>query len=277
MISHSKSDDEPIGLLDLLAKNVSLQTAYQGSQAVLKKHTFLVQWEDVIQSIDTGIIALLGLLVKENQEPFKSALQVPIMETISFDTIWYREKALTIFDYIGNLHKDGTMVITNNVLNSISNKVIEHLQSDSVGIIFHIAPFLTMVNVLRTCFMDAIFTQCIIVLDRKFVQRCEHAPKRCLAPLFPHHIACTIYLDYRTSSFLEYVLAYRKKTQEDMVIITSDAETLLASIKDTALSPCTFIAPHYPIAGITPDVMTQLSHLNFKNEYICYRQELYRP
>lgn len=246
------------------------------SRDVVSSQGYLVQWEDVIQSFDLGILFVLGAIRSQRPESPSHKLDADILKGINFESLWNRDQ-LTMFEYIKKLHIDkgypeGDIDL---VVRECENEVLTYIRNDETGVIFGASPKLVFLKGLMNIYNDRDTESIIFVVDEMYCAACSKIPHMVLSRLFPQDANRPIYVDVRTKPFDEYVMDFKKEHPKDAVVIVTSSPKLLAiSIdKKSSLKDVTIIAPEFKAQNMTYDAFAYMNKIEFRNEYILYKQK----
>lgn len=246
------------------------------SRDVLTSQGYLVQWEDVIQSFDLGILFLFGALRAQRPESPIQKLDIDILKGIDFESLWNRDQ-ISMFDYIKQLHIDKGYdeKEISETIKSCENEILTYIRNDETGVIFGASPKLIFLKCLMNIYNDRDTDSIIFVVDEMYCAASRTVPHAFLADLFPQDPNRPIYVDIRTKPFDEYVLDYKKEHPNDkIVIVTSTPKLLATSIdKNSVLKDVTIICPEFKAQDMVPGIFNFMNKIEYRNEYILYKQK----
>jgi hypothetical protein len=253
-----------------LIKNRKNVKIYSPNNA-MHKDKYIIQWENVMQSFDTGIVCLMGAIRREDDSSLIQQLDEQVMTHMDFYDIWNR-KSGSIFDFIKDRHAEQNIILTDDYMHSLTREVMDHIIQEPTGILFTISPMLSFFNALITLYANHYLAQVIFVIDNQYVNACPDAPFTLLLEFFPKEDDCAIYIDYRTTSFYEYIIQYLKTATEPLHIVCTEPQLLIDSVRDTTINNMTYILPESTVLDIDHEIIAGLSLTCKRNEYICYKQ-----
>jgi hypothetical protein len=243
-----------------------------GPNADIEEQAFYIQW-DTIQSLETGILFLLGVMKTSKSEIF-DILEPSIMKTISFSTVWGREPNETVYDLIAKKHAEHEYRIAEADMNRIESAVTESIKSDTLGILFQVAPMLSILNGLIRLHTDGLAKKMVFVAPQAMCAGCaSQGPRTTLIPFFVEDKDHPIFVDITDISFTDYIIRMEEKDLKNSVIVTMEKDLLDQSVILDKLSNISFIVPECNRYKITPEYIATLMNKRVANEYILYKQK----
>lgn len=254
--------------------DVSIQ---MGGDAVAERQSFIIQWESVIQSFELGMLFIMGGIQAGNPESAIHKLDIEVLAKINFQKLWDRKEP-NFFKWIQQLHALHGVPISDSIIDTCEKEVCTHIYNDTTGILFEVSPKLSFLNGIEKIYSDDRAKKIIFVLDSGIAEKCKSTPAQLLLDHFvDQRINCPVGIDYRTTTFHEYVDTYRKENLiGNHVIVTTDVKVLYNSIEAKDFKNVTIIFPDFPGLNIDPSMVSYLGTVCYDNEYIMYQQKPYK-
>jgi hypothetical protein len=239
----------------------------------IKEQIYYVEWE-TIQSLETGILCILGILKSMGTESCEK-LDDTVMKSISFSELWRRPSG-TIYDVIVKKHAEKGIIITPSEIHAIEQQIQESLDADQTGIIFKASPVLVLLNGLIRLHMDGHVKKMIFVVPESMCRACQvRGPRTMLVPFFNEDNDHPVYVDITPKSFHEYMLQESVTDLNNSVIATVDKNLLEDSRNNIKFQGISFIIPNCTYRGFDSEyVNTTLAGSRITNEYILYKQQV---
>lgn len=247
--------------------------------AAIGPQVYVIQWEDVIQSFDTGIIAAIGTFILQDKDKKRdsvlSGLNHSVMDGFNFKNIWDRKRNLDIFDEIRERHAEAGSPLDTATVSEIRQYVLDKIKKDEMGLIFMVSPFLAFLKTFVRLFEQGQIKKAIIAYDEFLAETCEEMPFKILRPFFKKDDNQPIYLHPRKESFYEYHERFMEENPIDhLVTVTSDPKVISGSADKKYKTHQYFIFPDYPLYKLSPDLCAAMTNLRRDNaEYVCYEQK----
>jgi hypothetical protein len=260
-------------LADCIKKGTLPDLVSVRSRSDEKEQNYYIEWE-TIQSLETGIICILGIL-KSSKASSCEKLDDDIMKSIAFGELWRRTDG-TIYDFIVKKHAEKGIIITPSEIHAIEQKVQESLDADQSGIIFKASPVLALLNGLIRLHADGYVNKMIFVVQESICKACQmRGPRSTLIPFFNEDKDHPVYVDITSKPFHEYILQETIEDLNNSVIATVDKNLLEDSKVNAKLQNISFLIPECTYFGFTEEyVNTNLSGSRIVNEYILYKQKV---
>jgi hypothetical protein len=239
---------------------------------MFQKDVYIIQWENIMQSFDTGIICLMGAIQREDEGSLIQKLNIEIMSAMNFYTIWDRTSG-SIFDYIKEQHAKKNIILSDDYMHDLEYEICAHIMQEKTGILFTISTPLSFWNAIISVYNNNYAEQLIFVIDEKDAYSCQHIPYDLLLQFFPEYIHCEIYIEYRKESFYDYITQYMNTNKSPLHIVCGEFKLLTDSMENTAIKNMTYIVPESTWLGIDHEIINALSITCKRNEYICYKQK----
>lgn len=254
--------------------NESLVRTESISEAdVVHNQAFIIQWEEVIQSFNTGMLFIMGALMSGNPESKLHTFKSEILKTVGFKDLWNRESS-SFFEYLQTIHNAAGIPVSDEDRDACELEVMTHLASDDTGIIYEVSPFLVFLKGIIQSYFDDKVKSILFVVDEIYCKNCPHVPAQRIQHLFPQSMNIPVYIDIRKTTFDEYINDFRAKNGVlNTVIVTTNPKVIVSSLEDPDFKNVTIICPDFPGLEFTPETFVYLNKKEFRNEYILYKQK----
>lgn len=233
--------------------------------------SFIIQWEDIIQSFEVGMVYIMGLL--RDKYPVMKKYDYKLMSLINFRSVWNRSEN-TVFEFIKAIHAKNGIKILERDIKETESLIWEFIHNDSEGIIFNKSPLLSFLNSIINLYLDGECSSILFVVDEKYTKSKNGMKSfaNLLKSYFPESNGKPIYIDTRKDSFLKY-LSDNKCLKPNTVVVTSDIQTISSIATSTKLQDITVIYPEIKRLHLTNDYAPMLALLNQYMEFICYNNK----
>lgn len=285
---------------EVLDELISLANNNRGinihKSAVTTKQKYIFQWEDIIQSFDCGLLALLAFLYtlpRKNSNHNYKTLNKEILSKMSFDNIFKNKTSdssylfTDLYKYIQNEHLKSKIILDDNYIESLKLDVYKCILSEENGqlMLFQHSPFLCFMNGIMALYSNDIIDSMTFVLPNigileNEIETFTGIGANCLIDNFftKENKQCPISIDYnKYNTFYDYIVNYRKNISDmkNYVIVSTSKKLYVNSLKEDFLSDVSLIFPENEKMELTKYSMSMAS-VNYKNEYISYINEAYR-
>lgn len=240
---------------------------------VTQTQQYVIQWENVIQSFETGILFLMGVIREMNPESSFHKMDADILKEISFKKLWCRSQRF-FYDYLKDLHKEKGIELSDEDVATIQVEISSYLLSDTTGVLFEVSPKLDFLRALMQIYDQGEVSKLIFVIDEKFCKNCKDSPSLFLTQFFDESVFSEIMLEVISVPIEEFLVDFRaKNTDLDTVFVIADPQVIVKSIEDPSFIEVTIIAPDIPGCDFSPEVFTYLNKYEYRNEYILFKQK----
>ena len=267
-------------LNDILANRAaSVDIQFSPERGVIQQQKYIVQYDEIIQSFDTGLLAMMGLITTINENSPCKYLNKDVMEKITYSVLMSRDPKLDIYSFIQQRHQSEGIDLSNSMMTEIRCELEKTIFEDDTGMILNVSPFLSGLNGLINVFLDGNMTQLIIYIDDHKVQNSHSEVKSILQRFFPKSDDCPVLLEFSNTSFHTFIKSLTKDYTDrrdltDVVIFTTDRNFIEDTVMNDELKNLSVVFPQYNCYRLTKDTPSILHNLKPECEYVAYNSKL---
>ena len=267
-------------LNDLLANKIE-STDIQISQqtGVIQKQKYIIQYDEIVQSFDTGLIAMMGLIASVDKNSPCNLLHKDVMDKIDYASIMNRDQSLDIYSFIQQRHKSENVNISNEQMTEIRCEVETKVFEDESGMLINLSPFLVGLNGLINVYLDGNVTKMIFYVNNHKVKNAHASIRDTLQRFFPRNDECPIFIEFSNVSFGKFIKELTEDYKSldelrDTVVFTTDRNFIEDTVMNESLTGISTVFPQYDCYHLTKDLPTILHGLKPECEYVAYKSKL---
>ena len=264
-------------LNDILAsRDTSIKLDVEENTGTIGNQNYIIQYDEIIQSFDTGILCVIGMISELDKESNCAKLDPKVMKNIDYWDLKDRESDIDVFKYIQLRHKSEGIKISDEIMKGVVREVDSKAYNDKTGLLLSVSPYLSGLNALINVYIDQTMTKLIIYVDNHKVRQCHEVVKRILKKCFIKSKKTPIYIEFSDISFNDFIIGLTKNysVMDDLdgsVVMTTDRNFIESTAKNPKIKNVSVVFPVSKSNHLTEELPAILHLIKPECEYVGYK------
>ena len=266
-------------LNDILAsRDTSLNLNVEENTGKIEKQNYIIQYDDIIQSFDTGVIYMIGVIAKLDPNSNCAKLDPKVMKNINYWDLRDREPDMDVFKYIQLRHKSEDVIISDDIMKGVVREIDSKAFNDKTGMILSVSPYLTALNALINVYVDQTMLKMIIWIDNHKVRQCHDVVKRILKKCFIRSKNIPIYIEFSDISFNDFIEGLTKNYEvmdelDGSVVMTTDRKFIESTVNNPKIKNVSIVFPVAKSLHLSEEMPSLFHLIKPECEYVAFKQK----
>lgn len=264
-------------LNDILAsRDKSIRLNVEENTGTIGKQNYIIQYDDIIQSFDTGILCVIGMISELDKNSNCAKLDSKVMKNIDYWDLRDRESDIDVFKYIQLRHKSEGINISDDIMKGVVREVDSKAYNDKTGLLVSVSPYLSGLNALINVYVDQTMSKMIIWINNHKVRQCHDVVKRILRKCFIRNKNIPIYIEFSDISFNDFIIGLTKNYSvmdelDGSVVMTTDRDFIQSTAENPKIKNVSVVFPVSNSNHLTEELPSILHLVKPECEYVGYK------